>query len=930
MPDYRPTVLLPETSFGMRANLQTLEPELVAVWEKEDLYGTLEKMGEGRPLFILHDGPPYANGHLHLGHVLNKTLKDIVCKHRRMAGFHVPFIPGWDCHGLPIEVKVEEAFKKQGRRKEDVSKPEFLAACQAFAENWIEIQKKEFARLGVLADWAHPYTTMSPDAEGTIVGALHQLLQEGYVVQGLKPVLWSVAEQTALADTEVEYHDHTSTFLYVAFPIVQTEVPLLLETGAKCVIWTTTPWSLPGNRAIAYGADITYAVVGTPAGAHYVVAESLVPAFIAATGLEGAEIVGTLPGTALAGTIARHPLFNDGYTFPVPLLAGDHVAEDAGTGLVHTAPSHGVEDFVLGKAHGLEVPTPVGGDGVYVRDVPLFAGQHIFKATPAIVAALQAADALVKEGKLTHSYPHSWRSKTPLIYRATHQWFLSMAHNQLRDVALKAIDEVTWLPASGRNRIYSMIENRPDWCLSRQRLWGVPLAIFTNKHTGEPLKDPEVLGRTAALIRENGIRVWWESPPERFLGGAYDPAEWLPVQDTLDVWFESGMAHEYVLKKDPYNRWPADLYLEGSDQHRGWFHTSLLTGAALEGHAPYKAVMTHGYVVDEKGYKFSKSLGNGIDFDAALRDYGADILRLWVVGIDYFEDGRVGPEILKHQQDIYRRIRNTFRFLLGNLHDFDAAKNAIPREKLPLLGHFMLARMAALDDLRRQTLETYDFHTFYTELHQFCTNELSAFYFDIRKDVLYCEAPDSFRRRAAQTILHNAFMCLVTWFAPVLSFTAEEVWRARFGDTKGSIHAQPCHEIPAAWKDVDQAKWERLRTMRRVVTGALEQARAAGQLGSSLEAAVTVYGPALWVNATENFPLPEFFIVSVAEAVEGAVPAGAFTLPEAPEVGVVVRPAPGHKCERCWRVLEEVGEDATYADLCQRCLPVVVAAGIEG
>src|SRR5437763_4034047 len=936
--DYRPTVFLPKTDFPMRGGLPTLEPKLVERWQQMRLYEKLRGAAKGREKFVLHDGPPYANGDLHLGHALNKILKDVINRAQQMLGKDAPYVPGWDCHGLPIEWIVEEQYRAKKQSKDSVPIARFRQECRDFAAHWIEEQKKQFQRLGVIGDWDNPYTTMSFDAEAQIVRELGKFLCNGGFYKGAKPVLRSAVERTALAEAEVEYHDHRSNTVWVRFPIVQPSLPAL--AGAAAVIWTTTPWTLPGNRAIAYSAALEYAVVRVDAageksqaqpGEKLLVAVPLIEETAKQAGIAAHMVEARFPGAALAGTVARHPLHSQGYDFPVPLLAADFVAADTGTGLVHIAPGHGADDWELGQANGLPVPDTVGPDGVYLANVPLFAGRAVYRpdgkpgdADPTVIAAVEAAGGLLARGALVHSYPHSWRSKAPLIFRNTPQWFISMSANGLREKALKAIDETSWIPAQGKNRIGAMIESKPDWCVSRQRSWGVPIPVFVNKKTGEPLRDAAVVERVAQAVEREGADVWYSAEASRFLGNQYDPAEWDKVTDIIEVWFDSGSTHAFVLEKRPELKWPASLYLEGSDQHRGWFHSSLLEACGTRGRAPYEAVLTHGFVLDEDGRKQSKSLGNAIAPQDVMRQSGADILRIWVVGSDYAEDLRIGPEILKHMGDAYRRLRNTLRYLLGALAGFTPAEAVAPQD-MPELERWVLHRLAELDRVVRQGIADYDYHAIFTALHNFCAVDLSAFYFDIRKDRLYCDGSDELRRRAARTVLDRTFDCLVRWLAPILCFTAEEAWLARYGDNpERSVHLELFADVPPEWHDPALGeRWAGLRDLRRVVTGALEVERAEKRIGSSLPAAGAIFAPAPLVASLGDVDLAELCITSAGTVQAASPPAGAFTLADVSGGGVVVAPAMGERCERCWRVLPEVGHVPGHDDLCQRCADVI-------
>jgi isoleucyl-tRNA synthetase len=931
--DYRATVFLPKTAFPMKASLPAREPEILERWQRLDIYRRLREQAGGREKFVLHDGPPYANGHLHMGTALNKILKDVVNRGQQMLGKDAVYVPGWDCHGLPIEWQIEQRYRAAGRDKDAVPIAEFRRECREFAEHWIEVQRQEFKRLGVVGDWDHPYTTMAFAAEAGIFRELGKLLLSGELYRGKKSVMWSVVEKTALAEAEVEYRDHTSTTIVVRFPVVEASHPAL--EGVSVLIWTTTPWTMPGNRAIAYGEDLDYRVIevaevveGSLArpGERFLLAAGLVETVAKQAKIERWRSVAELKGAELAGTVARHPLRGRGYDFEVPLLAADFVDIETGTGLVHIAPSHGADDFELGARHGLEVPDTVAEDGRYTEAAPGFAGIHVFEAAEPVIEALREQAALLARGKLVHSYPHSWRSKAPLIFRATPQWFVPMdGPGRLRDKALKAIAETRWVPSQGENRIRGMIESRPDWCVSRQRAWGVPIAVFVHRASGEVLRDPEVVERIARAFERDGADAWSARDPAEFLGPGRDPADYEQVTDTLDVWFDSGSTHAYVLEARPDLTWPASLYLEGSDQHRGWFHTSLLLSCGTRDRAPYECVLTHGFVVDAEGRKMSKSLGNVVSPIDLMKTMGADILRLWTVSADYTEDIRIGDEILAGQADAYRRLRNTLRYLLGSLAGFEAAER-LAHAEMPELERWILHRLAELDGLARECNETFDFPRLYSALHNFCATELSAFYFDVRKDALYCDRPDAIRRRAARTVLDQLFTCLTAWLAPVLVFTAEEAWLCRFPSEDGSVHLRRFPEIPAEWLDPALAvKWERIRRVRRVVNGALEIERREKRIGSSLEAAPKVFVGPEDAHLVATVDLAELAITSGVELIEGTRPEGAYKLDEVPGVGVVFQPAEGAKCARCWQVLPEVGESAATPELCRRCADAVGA-----
>ncbi len=926
--DYRDTVFLPRTEFPMRASLPTREPETLERWQRLDLYKRQRERSAGKEKFILHDGPPYANGHLHMGTALNKILKDVVNRNQQMLGLDANYVPGWDCHGLPIEWQIEQKYRKAGKDKDAVPIKEFRQECREFAEHWLDVQREEFKRLGCLGDWDNPYTTMNYAAEAGIFRELAKFAMSDQLYRGRKSVMWSVVEKTALAEAEVEYHDHTSTTIIVRFPVA---TPSNVELdGAAILIWTTTPWTMPANRAVAYGEDIDYVVIEVTAvadGSHAVVgeklvlAEALVETTAGEAGITGHKVLAQFEGSALAGTIAKHPLNGlGGYEFEVPLLPADFVTTEQGVGLVHIAPSHGADDFELGQKHGLEVPDTVAEDGLYTDKVPLFEGVHVFKAAEPVIEALVKNESLLAQGKLVHSYPHSWRSKAPLIFRAAPQWFIPMdGDGELRKKALQAIADTRWVPAAGENRIKSMIEHRPDWCVSRQRAWGVPIAVFVEKSTGKLLQDDAVNERIASAFEQEGADAWFTSDPGQFLGPDRNPEDYEQVTDILDVWFDSGSTHATVLEQRDDLQWPASLYLEGSDQHRGWFHSSLLESCGTRGRAPYDAVLTHGFVVDENGRKMSKSVGNVISPMDLMKTQGADILRLWVVSADYSEDVRIGQEILKGQADAYRRLRNTLRYLLGNLADFQESER-LPASGMPELERWVLHRLTEVDEVVREANEAFDFQRLYSTIHHFCAIDLSAFYFDIRKDALYCDRADSTRRRAARSVLDHLFSCLTAWLAPVLVFTAEEAWLTRFPNEQDSVHLRLFPEVPAEWRNTElAAKWQKIRRVRRVITGALEVERREKRIRASLEAAPVVYVGKAEAALLAEVDGAELSITSGLEVVAAEPPANAFTLDDAPGIGVLPKKATGEKCQRCWQLYEQLEADG----VCARCSDAV-------
>ncbi|WP_126976919.1 isoleucine--tRNA ligase [Frigidibacter oleivorans] len=961
-PDYRSTVFLPETDFPMRAGLPQREPGWLDRWARIGIYDRLRGKA-GRQPFTLHDGPPYANGHLHIGHALNKTIKDMIVRSHQMMGFDARYVPGWDCHGLPIEWKIEEQYRAKGLNKDDVDVVAFRQECRRFAEGWVDIQREEFQRLGVTGNWADPYLTMDFHAEAVIAEEFMTFLMNGSLYQGSKPVMWSPVEKTALAEAEVEYHDHTSHQVWVRFPVVGAEGQL---AGAKVVIWTTTPWTIPQNRAVAFNPDIAYGlyeVTGRPEdstariGETLVLADKLAEAVMKAAKLEPGMFrrLGDVTADELAHVTLAHPYRgieggSGEWDFDVPMLPGEHVTDDAGTGFVHTAPSHGDDDYQLGLRHNLPMTYNVEPDGSYRADLPVFGGQAIIlpdgKEGPANVSnikALHGAGALFAKGKLKHSYPHSWRSKAPLIYRNTPQWFVAIDRplkdgmgaegDTIRARALASIEKlVKFTPVSGRNRLHSMIAARPDWVLSRQRAWGVPLTCFTRKGAKptDPdflLRDAGVNARVKAAFEAEGADVWYRPGfKEQVLGDRADDYD--QVFDVLDVWFDSGSTHAFVLRDRPDGTADgiADVYMEGTDQHRGWFHSSLLQGCGTIGRAPYRQVVTHGFTLDEKGMKMSKSLGNTVAPQQVIDEYGADILRLWVAQSDYTVDLRIGKEILKGTADSYRRLRNTMRFLLGALNGFTEAERVEPAE-MPELERWVLHRLAELDHAVRKGYVAHDFQGVFQTLFTFCTVDLSAVYFDIRKDALYCDAADSPRRRAARTVLDLLYHRLVTWLAPILVFTMEEVWLCRFPGDESSVHLQDMPATPADWLDEPLArKWDSLRRVRRVVTAALEVQRTAKVIGASLEAAPVVHvEDAEVLAALRSVDFAEICITSDLSLTGDPAPNEAFRLPEVPGVGVVFEPAEGEKCQRCWRILPDVGSH-DHPGTCARCDTVLDGA----
>ncbi len=941
--DYSSTLYLPQTDFPMRAGLPQKEPETVARWQKMELYKKLRASAAGREKFVLHDGPPYANGNIHIGHALNKILKDVINRSFQMRGYDANYVPGWDCHGLPIEWKIEEKYREKGKNKDEVPVNEFRQECRDFASGWIKIQTEEFKRLGIEGDFENPYTTMNFHAEARIAGELLKIAKSGQLYRGSKPVMWSVVERTALAEAEVEYADVESDMIWVKFPIVEGQADL---RDNFVVIWTTTPWTIPGNRAIAFSSRYPYGLYevesaqndfGPQPGEKLIFATRLADEAAAKAKLTFRFVRDVAP-EELAAITCAHPLKGLGYTFPVPLLDGDHVTDDAGTGFVHTAPSHGREDFDAwtAKARELEargissnIPFPVDDAGFYTADAPGFDGARVMDdngkkgdANERVIKALIAVNTLFARGRLKHSYPHSWRSKKPVIFRNTPQWFVYMDKElgdgtTLRSRSLSAIDDTRFVPAAGQNRLRAMIEGRPDWVLSRQRAWGVPIAIFADEN-GEVLVDDAVNARILEAFEKEGADAWFaEGAKERFLGKEHDAARWKQVMDILDVWFDSGSTHTFTLEDRPDLKWPADVYLEGSDQHRGWFHSSLLESCATRGRAPYNAVVTHGFTMDEKGEKMSKSKGNVVSPQDVMKESGADILRLWVMTTDYWEDQRLGKTIIQTNIDAYRKLRNTVRWMLGTLaHD---TGEEIAHADMPELEQLMLHRLSQLDVLVREGYDAFDFKKIARALIDFSNVELSAFYFDVRKDALYCDAPSSLKRRASLCVIRKLFECLVSWLAPMLPFTMEEAWLSRKPDAV-SIHLEQFPGVPAEWRnDALEARWEKIRDVRSVVTGALEIERREKRIGASLEAAPVVHvGDAELLKALEGQDFAEICITSAITIVAGEGPAEAFRLAEVATVSVEPKLAEGVKCARSWRITTDVGSDADYPDVSAR------------
>ncbi|MEJ2060206.1 MAG: isoleucine--tRNA ligase [Gammaproteobacteria bacterium] len=931
MTDYKNTLNLPHTDFPMRGNLAKREPEMLQAWEETRLYARLREHCEGREKFILHDGPPYANGEIHLGHAVNKVLKDIIVKSKTLAGFDAPYVPGWDCHGLPIELMVE---KKVGKAGHEVDARTFRQACRDYAATQVDTQRKDFRRLGVMGDWENPYLTMDYRFEADILRSLARIIAAGHLLKGEKPVHWCVDCGSALAEAEVEYEDKTSHAIDVRFEAVD-QAGFAKQCGAggegpiSVVIWTTTPWTLPANQAVALHPELEYVLVQN-GSERLLLAEALSEAALTRYGLQDAQVVGRCKGAALEGQMLRHPF----YDREVPVILGEHVTTDAGTGAVHTAPGHGLEDFQVAQKYKLPIDNPVGSDGRFLPDTPLFAGESVHKANGHVIEVLQEHGTLVTEEKIRHSYPHCWRHKTPTIFRATPQWFISMEQAGLREATLKAIDAVEWLPEWGKARIHGMVENRPDWCISRQRTWGVPIALFVHRETGA--LHPEttrLLEAVAMRVEEAGVDAWFELDPGELLGE--DAADYEKVTDTLDVWFDSGVTHACVLERREELRFPAELYLEGSDQHRGWFQSSLLTSVAMHGEAPYGAALTHGFTVDVKGHKMSKSRGNGVEPQKVADSLGADILRLWVAATDYRGEMTVSDEIFKRTADAYRRIRNTARFLLANLNGFDPAENLLPAEQMLPLDRWAVDRAFHLQRQVTAAYDRYQFHAIYQAVHNFCAVEMGSFYLDIIKDRQYTTRQDSVARRSAQSAMYHIVEALTRWLAPILSFTAEEIWQHIPGHRAETVWFSTWYEALFALDEeapMNAAWWDRMLHIRQGVNRELERLRAAGEIGSGLDAEVELFCDGELRTQLESLGDELRFVLltsyaHVRPADERPADAAAIDLGEDGEVFVRVYRCQYQKCVRCWHHREDVGSDQSHPELCGRCVSNVDGAG---
>ena len=901
---------LPKTAFSMKANLPNKEPLILEKWEKNKIFEKLRKNSEGKEKFILHDGPPYANGHIHMGTALNKILKDMITRFHQMDGKDSVYVPGWDCHGLPIEWKIEEQYKKKKRNKDEVPIKDFRQECRDFAKDWIQVHIKEFKRLGVVGDFKNYYSTMSFEAEAQIVRELGKFLLDGSLYQGFKPVLWSTVEKTALADAEVEYMDHTSSTIFVPFKVKKTKKDFLKE--ASIIIWTTTPWTIPANKALAYNNNIEYSLLEIGSLEYFkdkkiVVASNLIESIIKSCEIKDHKVLKTFKGSEFKDTICNHPFFKMNFSHDIPMLDASFVDLEQGTGIVHCAPSHGPDDFNLCLKNNIPSSYTVDNAGLYTKEIPYFNGTHIFKADALVIEKLKEQNKLLKDDKLQHSYPHSWRSKAPLIYRATPQWFISMEKNSLRNKAIKAINDTSFYPEKGKERLLSMIEGRPDWCVSRQRVWGVPLPIFINKKTKEPLRDKIIIDRIAEIYEKEGSDCWFTDSSEKFLGKDYDPKNYDKLNDIVEVWFDSGSTHSFVLEKRKDLKWPADMYLEGSDQHRGWFHSSLLESCGTRGRAPFNSILSHGFVVDGKGLKMSKSSGNVISPEDILKNYGADILRAWVAASDYAEDLRIDKNILAQHAESYRKIRNTFRFILGNIRDnFESQKfDSIEIKNLNELEQYILHKIFILDSLIKENLRNYNFHKLYKELLNFCALDLSSFYFDIRKDVLYCDDVNSKKRKDCIVVLNIILDCLLKWFAPIFVFTTDEIYSLVSKDKK-NIHELVFPQIPKKWENkILDDKWKQLFKIKQEANVAIEEKRASKEIGSSLEADLKITTDDKNFELLEGIDLAEYFITSKAKKIKSK---------NKEDLKIEVSKSQGTKCPRCWKILD---------NKCERCEKVI-------
>jgi len=936
--DYKQTINLPQTGFAMKADLANREPQMLAAWEREGLYQKIRAASKGRPAFVLTDGPPYANGAIHLGHAVNKILKDIIVKSRTLDGYDAPYVPGWDCHGLPIEMQVE---KTHGRVGQKIDAKAFRAACRDYAYKQVDAQRKDFKRLGVLGDWEHPYLTMDPRFEAEQLRAFSLIIKNGHVYKGYKPVHWCLNCRSALAEAEVEYEDITSPSVYVRFEVVDRielarRFGLLIEGNeldegvpTSLAIWTTTPWTLPANQAVALHPQIDYALVELDledGRERLVVASERVKPLMQTLGVTAYAVLGETKGAALEHLRLKHPF----YDREVPVILGDHVTLDTGTGAVHTAPGHGLDDYIVGQRYGLAVENPVGGDGRFLPTTPLFAGEQVFDANAHVIEVLGEKGTLLKGEPYHHAYPHCWRHKTPVIFRATPQWFISMEQAGLRKAALEAISHVDWMPAWGEQRISGMIAGRPDWCVSRQRTWGVPIPLFVDKESGElHPRTEELIEEVAKRVERGGIDAWFDLDPAELLG--VDAVKYDKATDVMDVWFDSGVVHHAVTVLRPEIVAPSDLYLEGSDQHRGWFHSSLLTSVAMHGRAPYHGVLTHGFTVDEAGRKMSKSVGNTLVPQKLTNSLGADVVRLWIAATDYANEMSVSEEILKRIADSYRRMRNTVRFLLGNLHGFDPARQTVDWHQLVAIDQWAISKAFALQNEVVTAYRNYEFHKIYQEVHNFCVVEMGGFYLDIVKDRMYTTRTESLPRRSAQTAMFHVAEAMVRWLAPILSFTAEEAWGFLPGERNDSVLLNTWHQFPAGAERPAEIDWPAFIALKADVARQLERLRTAGEIGAPLEAEVAIYAPqaeAARLGALGD-ELRFLLITSQARVHETDSPPAGAVPSQAENVWIEVVPSTQRKCVRCWHLRSDVGSDPRHPELCARCVVNVEGPGEE-
>jgi isoleucyl-tRNA synthetase len=934
--DYKQTINLPQTGFPMKADLAKREPAMLEAWERADLYGKIRSVSKGRPGYVLTDGPPYANGAIHLGHAVNKILKDIIVKSRTLDGYDAPYVPGWDCHGLPIEMQVE---KTHGRVGQKIDAKAFRAACRDYAYKQVDAQRKDFKRLGVLGDWQHPYLTMDPRFEAEQLRAFAMIIKNGHVYKGYKPVHWCLNCRSALAEAEVEYEDITSPSIYVRFEVLdradlaarlglQSDL-VDLDVPTSIAIWTTTPWTLPANQAVAVHPQIDYALVEFDLGdgrERLLIANERVEPLMLTLGVGAWTTLAEVKGQVLEHLQLHHPF----YDRVVPVILGDHVTLDAGTGAVHTAPGHGLDDYIVGRRYDLPIENPVGGDGRFLPSTPMFAGEQVFDANAHVIEVLGSEGRLLKGEPYHHAYPHCWRHKTPVIFRATPQWFISMDQAGLRKGALDAIAHVDWMPAWGEQRISGMIAGRPDWCVSRQRTWGVPIPLFVDKETGElHPRTLELIEEVAQRVERGGIDAWFDLDAAALLGA--DAARYDKSTDVMDVWFDSGVVHHAVTQLRPEIVSPSDLYLEGSDQHRGWFHSSLLTSVAMHGRAPYRGVLTHGFTVDEKGRKMSKSIGNTLVPQKLTNTLGADVVRLWIAATDYANEMSVSDEILKRMADSYRRIRNTVRFLLGNMHGFDLGKHAVPFHDLVAIDQWVISKAFALQNDVVTAYRNYEFHSIYQEVHNFCVVELGGFYLDILKDRLYTTGAESRPRRSAQTALYHLADAMVRWLAPILSFTAEEVWSFMPGERSESVFLNTWHSFPPGAERAGAIDWPAFIALKADVARQLERLRTAGQIGAPLEAEVTIYAPAEQAQhfAALGDELRFLLITSQAKVVATDTPPADSVPSHAENVWIEVKPSTQPKCVRCWHLRPDVGSDPRHPELCARCVINIEGPGEE-